>query len=270
MCVVYYSCTYLLLRLSRTASSYEFINTKIITENMINYANVKKYCSEDISLIENFAKAAADVNETWYIHHRREISENKSRRLLIEEGLYYNRPAAELIFLTKLEHFRLHGQNVTDEARKNISLNTLGKKHGPLSEEHKAKISEATKGENNPMFGKNHSEESRRKISETRKARIASGEIVIDTSKCYTPESRAKISAKAKERLSNPENHPMYGKTQSEETRRKISEAKKGKPAWNKGLHNKIYITNGEITKELDKNLPIPDGWTRGRKKKQA
>lgn len=259
----------MLLRLSRTSSSYEIINLKIITENMINYITVQKYCSEDISLIENFTKAAVDVNETWHIHHRLEISENKSRNQLIEEGLYYKRPASELIFLTKTEHLRLHhlGRLLSEETKKKISLNTIGKKHGPLSEEHKVKISIATTGENNPMFGKNHSEEACRKISETRKARIASGEIVIDNSKCHTPESCAKISAKAKERLSNPENHPMYGKTQSIETRRKISEAKKGKPTWNKGLHNKIFITNGKITKTFDKNLPIPDGWVRGRKK---
>ena len=36
----------------------------------------------------------------------------------------------------------------------------------PLSEKHKKKISEATSAEKNPMFGKKHTEESKRKMSE--------------------------------------------------------------------------------------------------------
>lgn len=215
---------------------------------MISYKLAKTYCKDDISLIENYLEAVSDTTQMWVCHHRKEITNKKTKRELITGNEYYNVSASDLIFLTISDHMKLHGEN--------------------MSEEHKAKISEATTGENNPMFGKNHSEESRRKISETRKARIASGEIVIDTSKCHTPESYTKISAKAKERLSNPENHPMYGKTQSIESRRKISEAKKGKLAWNKGLHNKIFITNGKITKTFDKNLPIPDGWVKGKKNK--
>ena len=118
---------------------------------MINENKVKKYCREDISLIENYDKAINDKTQTWHCHHRRETI--FSRKDLKEIGEYYNRPACELIFLTSLEHNRLHnlGKNVSAEARK--------------------KISESKKGENNPLFGKHHSEETRKKMSEANKGK---------------------------------------------------------------------------------------------------
>ena len=72
---------------------------------MIYLKNVKKFCKDDISLIENYDKAIADT-KTWVCHHRREAI--YSAKELIEIGEYYNRPACELIFLTITEHRRLH------------------------------------------------------------------------------------------------------------------------------------------------------------------
>ena len=77
---------------------------------MINEYCAKKYCREDISLIENYAQAVEDTTKTWDLHHRRETDENKSARQLIDDGLYCDRPADELIFLTHREHIRLHLQ----------------------------------------------------------------------------------------------------------------------------------------------------------------
>lgn len=54
--------------------------------------------------------------------------------------------------------------------RARMSAAKRGKKHGPLSEEHKRKLSESLKGENNPMFGKKFSEEHKRKLSASLKA----------------------------------------------------------------------------------------------------
>lgn len=73
------------------------------------------------------------------------------------------------------------------------------------SEETRKKMSESQKGENNPMYGKIHSEETRKKISESMKK------------KTHSEETRKKIS----------ENNARYwqGKTLSEETRKKMSEA---------------------------------------------
>lgn len=68
---------------------------------------ISKFCCEDAALIENYEEALADI-ETWDLHHRREIDENLRADELKQMGLYYNRPASELIFLTKSEHMSLH------------------------------------------------------------------------------------------------------------------------------------------------------------------
>ena len=88
----------------------------------------KRYCSEDISLIENYHQAIADEERMWEIHHRRE-SDSEGRTLftdkqLIELGLYFKRPASELIFVTRSMHCKLHR-----EMFENIGK-TLGKKYG--------------------------------------------------------------------------------------------------------------------------------------------
>lgn len=102
---------------------------------MINEKQVKRYCCEKISLIENYDKANRDLLEVWHIHHRKE-DDGYSMKELIDFGLYYDRPANELIFLTKSEHLSLHGK---------------GRYH---SEESKRKISEAMKGNQNADFFK--------------------------------------------------------------------------------------------------------------------
>ena len=79
---------------------------------MINEKMAKRYCSEDVSLIENYHKAIADQTKIWDTHHRRECDENGrtlfTKKQLVEMNLYYKRPASELIFVTKSMHCKLH------------------------------------------------------------------------------------------------------------------------------------------------------------------
>lgn len=123
---------------------------------MINEIQAKKYCSEDINKIDNYEKAIVDNTTTWDCHHKREISENKSKTQLIAENLYDNRPANELIFLTRAEHRRLHMFKNT---------NRRGKHH---STEAKEKMSEAKLGEKHPFYGKHHSEETKQQMREAK------------------------------------------------------------------------------------------------------
>ena len=110
---------------------------------MICERTIKKFCKDDISLIENYDKAIADTTQTWHCHHRRETI--FSRKDLIEIGEYYNRPACELIFLTKIDHQRLHhlGKQPSEESCKKMSEARKGKH---FSEEHKRKLSDVQKG----------------------------------------------------------------------------------------------------------------------------
>ena len=79
---------------------------------MINEKQALKYCSEEISLIENYHQAISDQNRMWEIHHRIEC-DNEGRTLftckqLVEMNLYYNRPVSELMFVTRSMHWKLH------------------------------------------------------------------------------------------------------------------------------------------------------------------
>lgn len=116
-------------------------------------------------LIENYVKAMADTTQTWICHHRLETHTSDGERRLValsmEElkalGTYYDRPPEELIFMTELDHKRLH----------NIGKHSSRKGHS-VSEETKRKISEANKGKHSGLLGP-HSEEHKRKMSQSMK-----------------------------------------------------------------------------------------------------
>ena len=68
---------------------------------------------EEKEMIENYYEAQKDDFNGWEIHHRMELRStgavvDSSKQELINWGLYYNRPANELIFLKKEEHVKLH------------------------------------------------------------------------------------------------------------------------------------------------------------------
>ena len=77
----------------------------------------------------------------------------------------------------------------------------------------------AVSGENHPMYGKEHSEESKRKMRE------------VKIGKKHSEETKRKMSKAHK-----GENNPMYGKPRSDEIKTKISKSLKGK---NKGKPQK-------------------------------
>lgn len=142
---------------------------------MVNENYAYAYCIEDISKIENYDKAIADTTQTWVCHHRLEMQDEpfNSAEYLKKNNLYYHRPAAELIFLTRGEHTKLHstGRRLSEESCRKISESHKGRK---FSKEHRRKLSEAAQRqnricENNPFFGKQHSVESKHKISESLK-----------------------------------------------------------------------------------------------------
>lgn len=135
--------------------------------------NFERLC-KDYKNIENYEKAKADDFKNWVCHHRLQTwtSDGKRREvdILAKElkalGMYYNRPAEELIFLTRSEHAKLHnkGRKFSDEHRKKMS--DVKK---DISDETRKKMSDAKKGKNNPHYGKHLSEEHKKKIGEGNK-----------------------------------------------------------------------------------------------------
>lgn len=106
----------------------------------ILFSTAKTYCSEDISLIENYSDAVKDP-KNYVCHHRLETEWNVSRKWLKEHNLYFNRPAKELIFMTRSSHASMHSsrQTISDYQKKIISETHKGK---ILSEETRKKISD--------------------------------------------------------------------------------------------------------------------------------
>lgn len=155
------------------------------------------FCSEDVSLIENYNEAVADTTQYWVIHHRAETHFSDgterpynafiSRDELKALGLYYNRPAAELIFMTRADHQALHnkrlkGRRHTEESKQKMreaSLNMSeetrqkmresAKNRPPISEETRRKMSEAQMGRPGTWTGRHHTEDQKRKTSEAMK-----------------------------------------------------------------------------------------------------
>ena len=104
------------------------------------------------------------------------------------------------------------------------------------------------KGENNPMYGKHHTEETKQKISEIQSERFKDKEKHPFYGKHHTEETKQKLSNSKKELFKYKENNPMYGKHHTEETKQKISKARKGKY---KGENNPMYgKPKSEETKE--------------------
>lgn len=141
----------------------------------------EKYCCEDLSLIENYEKAKADDFKGWHCHHRLETDNDcfrPTRQQLIDNGLYYDRPASELIFMKVGDHRALHMKKdyevdkgiFSKEAFEKISKSMTGKHK---SKEHKKKLSESLKGQPNlALKGKHLSEEHRKKLSEAHKGKV--------------------------------------------------------------------------------------------------
>lgn len=109
----------------------------------------------------------------------------------------------------------MKGRKHTEEAKRNMSLGKLGKKH---SEERKASRKWLS-GENHPMYGKKLSPEAREKLSIAQKKRLQEnprpkGKDHWAYGKKMSPENKEKLRAVHK------------GKIVSEETRQKIREAR--------------------------------------------
>ena len=190
---------------------------------MISFITVKKYCSEDISLIENYEEALIS-NEPYDCHHRLEIQDGKpvSVKYLKEQGLYYNRPATELIFLSHKIHMSMHSKISSHPAHipwnkgftyfnnGNIEIQSKECPKGfvkgrlPRSEEWSGKISKSRS--NNPIpqteelrrklreshLGYKHSNETKQKISEISKGRQWYNNGTINRFEKYQPKGFVK------------------------------------------------------------------------------
>ena len=191
------------------------------------YPNTEKqiescYCINP-KQIENYAFAISDEKHMWDCHHRLETrfsdgtlrpkNAQLSKKELIALGMYYNRPAEELIFLTRSEHLKEH-------------QSTKGTK---WTDEQKKKHSEIMKGRPNVggdrIQGKKWFNNGYINVREyVCPPGFVQGRIGLPKGRKVSEETRKKMSASLKGRKPT-----FLGKHHSEETKRKISETKKKK-----------------------------------------
>ena len=147
---------------------------------MICEETIKKYCCEHIENIENYEKAISDKTETWDCHHRLETHTPEgieravkiTQKELKEQGLYYNRPAQELIFIRQAEHKYLHqkGRPLSEEHKKAISIANRNNTETRCNAEMRKKLSEIAKARTvNYFLGKHHTEETKKLLSKNHK-----------------------------------------------------------------------------------------------------
>lgn len=105
-------------------------------------------------------------------------------------------------------------------------------------------LSESLKGENNPMYGKPKSEETKKKISESKKGKHHTEEHKRKLSEAHKGKHHSEEAKKKMSEVKKGENHPMYGKHHTEEHKRKLSEALKGQGA-------KPIIGTNKVTGEI-------------------
>lgn len=123
-------------------------------------------------------------------------------------------------------------------------------------------------GENNPFYGKHHSEESRKKMSEHNSLYMLGKHHSEETKKKISDGNRGKyVSDETRKKISEHNARAQLGKKVSEETKRKISEKMKGKVTKARG---RVYVTNDIQELRVDKELVsqyLSQGWRLGRKK---
>lgn len=144
---------------------------------MIGLKYMKKFVREgELEKIENYEQAINDKENMWVCHHRLELTLDGEfanyKKDLIRMGMYYNRPAFELIFLKKSDHMKLHSHvqpcsKATREKLAKLMIGTKGLRCGAkLSDETKEKLRQAN-------LGKKHKPEEIQKMREAQLKRWA-------------------------------------------------------------------------------------------------
>lgn len=163
----------------------------------------------------------------------------------------------EIFYIAKFGSFGERGYNMTEGGYSGVHL----------------------KGELSPWYGRKHTEETRKKISEAHKGKKFTEEHLKNMSKVRkgminhfkdiprTEEVKKKISEtkKRNNKSFSGENNHNYGKHPSEETKKKMSEAKKGRYS---GKNNPNYGKHRVLTEENKQK--IRDGMARWKLTKES
>lgn len=152
---------------------------------ILNGVNGKVYIGKSINIKKRFQKHRYHLNHNNHPNSHLQSAWNKYGKsnfsfLVLEECDDQYLDEAEVEWISKC--------NSTDPS-KGYNLENGGDSGYVLSDEIKKKISIKNKGKNNPFYGKKHSEESRRKMSESRKGKSPSNETLRKMSENFKGEN---------------------------------------------------------------------------------
>ena len=140
------------------------------------------------------------------------------------------------------EEYRQECSERVKQLHKEKKVGMYGKKH---SDETKRKMSEASKGKSKPwLIGRKLSQETIERLRQ------------LNLGKVSSEETRKKISENHHD--VNGENNPMYGKKHSPETIGKLKQKAKNRP-------KRIWVNNGTEEKLITIDESIPMGYNKGR-----
>lgn len=155
-------------------------------------------------------------------------------------------------------HISIH-ENLT-----NLTLGGEGIHGFKATEETKQKMSEAHKGEKNAFYGKTHSEETRKKLSDINKTKNTSGKNNYFYGKVHSEETRKHIAIKAIERWERGDLHlpPVMIGEENPSTKKRLFISPDGTEYIVYGMekfckeHN---LSHSKIKRSLDKGkIPVP------------
>lgn len=208
----YYECHHIVPRCMGGADDQENLIDLFAKEHFVAHKLLAEENPDNQKLVYAWWMMAhigrVEITEDEYEESKRAISKTMSERVISEETKNKIGAKAKERFKDKENHPML---GVSPKDRMDEETYLLWREH----------LSNSLSGENNPMYGKRHSEDSKRKNSEAHKGRT------------HSEEAKKKISEATKGEK-NPNygnhklagaNHPNYGKHLSEETRKKIGEA---------------------------------------------
>ncbi len=191
----------------------------------INKINGKRYIGQTCQIPEKrWDNGRGYETSTRFFNAILKYGWNNFEHIILKENLSQNDANELEIKLIKQYHTQdeKYGYNITsggqnfshsEETKRKIGLsNSKALKGKTHSTEWSKKMSKKFSGEGNPFYGKHHSEETKKKISENRKGKKTGKE------------------------------HPMYGKKHSQEDLEKMSQNRQGK-----GGKRILCLNTGEI-----------------------
>ena len=225
-------------------------STNINRRFTIHRSKLKQNCHDNIFLQRAYNLDGEDKINYNIIHicnkedEAKEIELEYLSDLSIRNIIYnlnYNNSGGDL--LTNHPDKEKIREKIVNSHKETLSKMTL--------EERKEKYGKF--GENNGMYGKTHTEEVRKKISDINKGRVSHNK-----GKKASDETRQKLSEFRKNKYTGQENS-FFGKHHTEETKQKIREKNIGNiPPNNKEItiDGFFYISMAEASRQL--NIPVP------------